>query len=58
MSQDLGPGLVSLDPPAPPSDIIASALFIPIPAIDKGHRGRKIRTIGQYVSSILSHGRC
>jgi hypothetical protein len=45
--QSHGPGLITLAPPAPPSDTIASALFLPISAIDIGHRGRKIRTIGQ-----------
>lgn len=47
--EDLGPGLVALSPPKPPSDIIQSALLVPISAIGPEHRGRKIRTIGQYV---------
>jgi hypothetical protein len=41
------PGLTTLDPPKPPSDLIQSALFLPIPAISMDHIGRKIRTIGQ-----------
>jgi len=48
-NEEVGPGLVAIPPPNPPSDIIQSALFIPISAISAEHRGRKIRTIGQYV---------
>lgn len=40
---------VALDPPAPPSDLIQSALFLPLATITKDHYGRKVRTIGQYV---------
>ena len=52
-SQETGPGLMTLDPPKPPGDIVQSALFLPITAINKTHKGRKIRTIGQY-----AHSRC
>jgi hypothetical protein len=49
-NEEVGPGLVAIPPPNPPSDIIQSALFLPISALSAEHRGRKIRTIGQYVS--------
>jgi hypothetical protein len=48
-NEEVGPGLVAISPSNPPGDIIQSALFIPISAISTEHRGRKIRTIGQYV---------
>lgn len=38
---------LALSPPAPPTDLIQSALFLPLSRITKEHAGRKIRTIGQ-----------
>lgn len=58
------PTLKALEPPKPPTDIIQSALFLPISSISAEHKGRKIRTIGQYVppsltepSSCIARGR-
>jgi hypothetical protein len=48
-NEEVGPGLVAIPPPGPPSDIIQSALFLPLSALSTEHRGRKLRTIGQYV---------
>lgn len=51
------PSLKALTPPEPPRDIVQSALFLPISSISQEHRGRKIRTIGQYVYFVghISH---
>lgn len=46
----------TIQPPEPPRDLIASALHLPLSKIDESHRGRKVRTIGQYVFS-LTHFR-
>ena len=45
---------IALPPPPPPTDLIQSALFLPLSAITARHAGRKIRTIGQYVASLVS----
>ena len=37
----------SLDPPPRPTDLIQSALFIPLGEVGMGHKGRKVRIIGQ-----------
>lgn len=44
------PSLMTLIPPEPPVDIVQSAVFLPISSISVQHKGRKIRTSGQYVS--------
>ncbi|KAK8853102.1 hypothetical protein IAR55_003803 [Kwoniella newhampshirensis] len=45
-----GPKLTTLPPPAPPSDLIASALVLPLHAVSTDHRGRKLRLVGQVLA--------
>ncbi|ORY28141.1 hypothetical protein BCR39DRAFT_535606 [Naematelia encephala] len=44
-------------PPPPPTDLIESALFLPLEAIDISHRGRKVRTVGQILAFDLGTSR-
>ncbi|GFZ48456.1 hypothetical protein JCM24511_06204 [Saitozyma sp. JCM 24511] len=41
--------LVAIPPPQPPSDLVQSALHLPLENITRGHRGRKLRTTGQII---------
>ncbi|WWD19516.1 hypothetical protein CI109_103977 [Kwoniella shandongensis] len=50
MALDQGPKLVTLPPPPPPSDLIASALMLPLHAVASTHRGRKLRLVGQVLA--------
>ncbi|WWC91575.1 uncharacterized protein L201_006521 [Kwoniella dendrophila CBS 6074] len=49
-SRSEGPQLITLPPPNPPTDLIASALFLPLNAITSAHRGRKLRFVGQVLA--------
>jgi hypothetical protein len=51
MALSAGQQLIALPPPPPATDLIQSALFLPLSAITRLHRGKKIRTIGQYVQA-------
>ncbi|WWC64434.1 uncharacterized protein I303_107044 [Kwoniella dejecticola CBS 10117] len=42
--------LIALPPPNPPSDLIASARFLPLHGIDDSHRGKKLRFVGQVLA--------
>ncbi|RSH91626.1 hypothetical protein EHS25_008995 [Saitozyma podzolica] len=41
--------LVAIPPPLPPSDLVQSALHLPLENITREHRGRKLRTTGQII---------
>ncbi|WRT70359.1 uncharacterized protein IL334_007357 [Kwoniella shivajii] len=47
---DTAPQLITLTPPRPPSDLIASALFLPLNEISPTHGGRKLRFVGQILA--------
>ncbi|WVQ67134.1 uncharacterized protein L199_005329 [Kwoniella botswanensis] len=42
--------LVALPPPPPPSDLIGSALFLPLHNVNLEHRARKLRFVGQVLA--------
>lgn len=50
-----GARLVAVPPPQPPTDLIQSALHLPLESITRAHRGRKLRTTGQYVGAITGY---
>lgn len=47
--------LIAVPPPQPPTDLIQSALHLPLESITRAHRGRKLRTTGQYVGAITGY---
>ncbi|WVW86019.1 hypothetical protein I302_108057 [Kwoniella bestiolae CBS 10118] len=46
----MNPQLISLPPPLPPTDLIASALFLPLHGVGTAHRGKKLRFVGQILA--------
>ncbi|WWC71873.1 uncharacterized protein I206_105832 [Kwoniella pini CBS 10737] len=49
-AQRISSQLIALAPPNPPTDLIASALFLPLHSINPSHHGKKLRFIGQVLA--------